>query len=84
MGAYSNRQDLADALVSTVKQLRHSRSGRLRTRFTDFPHSVDMHTWTNQIGRMEAPWRSERAKQPVRFLDAWAAARLNSGTVGRS
>ena len=27
----------------------HSRSRRLRTRFTDFPDSIDMHTWTNQI-----------------------------------
>jgi hypothetical protein len=27
----------------------HSRSRRLRTRFTDFTHSVDMHTWTNQL-----------------------------------
>ena len=27
----------------------HSRSIRLRTRFTDFPYSVDVHTWTNQI-----------------------------------
>ena len=25
----------------------HSRSRSLRTRFTDFPYSVDMHTWTN-------------------------------------
>lgn len=35
-------------------------------------------------GRMEALWRSGRAKQPVRFLAAWAVSRLKSGTVGRN
>ena len=35
----------------------HSRSRGLRTLFTDFPHSVDMHTWTNQIAdTLERSW----------------------------
>src|ERR1039458_8605478 len=36
----------------------HSRSGRLRMRFTDFPHGVDMRTWTNpaEYDRPVAAW----------------------------
>src|SRR6266568_4794906 len=34
----------------------HSRSGGLRTRFTDFPHSVDMDTWMNQIAEYALPF----------------------------
>jgi len=53
----------------------YSRSGRLRTRFTNFPHSVDMDTWTNQTDSARVPMALEAASTASRTSSsgAWLA-----------